>query len=88
MLLDAGLPVICVGGVWKSFDLLKNGFIEGAKRQPGSVKSTQTLKTFSLLQLEATPAVGAAYLGAKAADIHLPKDYSINASVFFKHTYE
>lgn len=90
VLLDApkGLPVICVGGVWHSFELLKQGFIKGAQTQPGDRRCEHSLKSFSLLRLEATPAVGAAYLGAKSANIVFHKDYSKNASVLFQHTYE
>ena len=56
---------------------------EGANTQPGPRKSPNSLKCFTLLQLQTTLAVGAAYLGAKCAKIEFPRDYSLNAKVFF-----
>ena len=44
-----GLPIICVGAVWKSFSLMEEGFLEGVKTQPGPKKSLNSLKSFSLL---------------------------------------
>lgn len=81
-----GVPIICVGAVWNSFDLMEKGFIEGARTQPGPRKSLHPLRRFTLLQLQASLAVGAAYLGAKFADLELPRDYSLNANVFFATT--
>ena len=82
-----GLPVICVGAVWKSFDLMKDGFIQGAASQPGPVKSAHPLRSLRLLELRSTLAVGAAYLGALKAQVELPRDYSANANVFFRHSF-
>lgn len=81
-----GLPIICVGAVWKSFSLMEEGFLEGVKTQPGPKKSLNSLKCFSLLQLQSTLAVGAAYMGAKFAKIEFPRDYSLNSKVFFSKT--
>ena len=81
-----GLPIICVGAVWKSFSLMEEGFLEGVKTQPGQKKSLNSLKRFSLLQLQSTLAVGAAYMGAKFAKIEFPRDYSLNSKVFFSKT--
>ena len=37
---EGGLNIVCVGSVWKSWDLLKDGFLEGMKDQEGiSVRS-------------------------------------------------
>lgn len=79
-----GLPIICVGAVWNSFDLMKKGFLEGASTQPGPRKSSHSLSRFNLLQLQTSLAVGAAYLGAKFAKVEFPRDYSLNANVFFQ----
>jgi len=84
--LPDGLPIICVGAVWASFDLMKKGFIEGALSQPGRRQSANALRSFSLLELQSSLAVGAAYLGAKTANVSLPRDYSANATVFYRHS--
>lgn len=82
------MPVICVGAVWKSFDIMKEGFIEGTSSQPGPVKSSRSLPSFRLIELSTTLAVGAAYLGAKGAGIDLPRDYNSNFNVFFRHAFQ
>jgi len=83
-----GLPVICVGAVWRSFDLMKEGFVEGAGSQPGPIKSSNPLRSFRLLELSSTLAVGAAYLAAKEAKLDLVRDYSANAKLFFRHSFQ
>lgn len=83
-----GLPVICVGAVWRSFDLMKEGFVEGAGSQPGPIKSSNSLRSFRLLELCSTLAVGAAYLAAKEAKLELVRDYSANAKLFFRHSFQ
>ena len=32
---EGGLNIVCVGSVWKSWDLLKDGFLEGIKTNNG-----------------------------------------------------
>ena len=32
---EGGLNIVCVGSVWKSWDLLKEGFLEGIKDENG-----------------------------------------------------
>lgn len=81
-----GLPIICVGAVWNSFDLMEKGFTEGANTQPGPRKCPNALERFSLLQLQTTLAVGAAYMGAKFAKIDFPREYGRNSKVFFSKT--
>jgi N-acetylglucosamine kinase len=85
---EKGLPVICVGAVWTSFDLMKDGLIEGSSTQPGPRKTSRSLKSFTLLKLRTTLAVGAAYLGAREAKFDMPRDYSQNADAFFQHVYD
>jgi N-acetylglucosamine kinase len=81
-----GLPIICVGAVWKSFSLMEEGFLEGVNTQTGPRKSSHSLERFTLLQLQTSLAVGAAYMGAKFAKIEFPRDYSLNSKVFFSKT--
>ncbi|XP_073970797.1 N-acetylglucosamine kinase isoform X2 [Rhodnius prolixus] len=73
-----GLPVVCVGSVWKSWDLLQNGFVNHLKKA-----APKQLTEVSLLVLKTTAATGAVYLAAKASAYNLPRDYSNNYKVFF-----
>ncbi|EDO42704.1 predicted protein [Nematostella vectensis] len=77
-----GLRVICVGSVWKSWDLLKEGFLEGLKGADGK----PVLKEITLLRLRETCAVGAAVLGAKVSDHVLPVDYDAMVETLFTST--
>uniref|UniRef100_A0A915PNB4 N-acetyl-D-glucosamine kinase n=1 Tax=Setaria digitata TaxID=48799 RepID=A0A915PNB4_9BILA len=52
-------PLLLIGSVWQSWELLKNGFIHGLKSNGSPIKQV-TLHT--LLE---TPALGAAFLAAK-----------------------
>lgn len=74
--IDGGLPVVCVGSVWKSWDLLKPGFIKHLEEQ-------QNVPEFSLLELTTNVATGAAYLAAKSCNYVLPKSTNENCKVFY-----
>jgi len=81
---DAGLKVVCTGSVWKSWDLLKEGFIEGlGSLSPDAIE----INKLTLLSLNKPAAFGAVYLGARKAGHSLPVDLSQNATVFFQHTF-
>lgn len=63
---ERGLQIICVGSVWKSWHLLKDGFVERlqvATHFPGGV---------TLVQLTETAAIGAAVIGARDIGVDLP----------------
>lgn len=77
---DGGLKIVCVGSVWKSWDLLKKGFLQGIK--PRNKKDVD-IKELTLLKLLKPGHVGAAYLGARAVSHTIPADYSSNAEIFF-----
>ena len=53
-----GLPIVCVGSVWKSWDLLKPGFI-------AAIQERGILTEFSLISAKCSAAAGAAYLAAR-----------------------
>ncbi|XP_002734945.2 N-acetyl-D-glucosamine kinase-like [Saccoglossus kowalevskii] len=81
---DGGLQIVCVGSVWKSWDLLKEGFLEGLKpRHDRDI----TIEEFSLLDLKESPAIGAAVIGAKEFDYNLSIKYQDNVDVFFHHKF-
>ncbi|KAL1138188.1 hypothetical protein AAG570_009880, partial [Ranatra chinensis] len=73
-----GLPVVCVGSVWKSWELLKPGFV----RQIAD-SNYANVKELSLLELTTSVATGAVYIAAKASNYNLPRDYSKNYNVFY-----
>lgn len=74
-----GLPVVCVGSVWLSWEYLKPGFVTQLKE--GAAK----LQRLSLLRLTTSIATGSAYLAAKEINFDLPRDYTDNHEVFFTY---
>ncbi|GAB6020254.1 hypothetical protein CHUAL_002972 [Chamberlinius hualienensis] len=74
-----GVPIACVGAVWLSWDFLKEGFLQGIKKQTGEY----FLHEFTLYRPITTLALGAAYLGAKEAGHVLPLDWTKNSQSFF-----
>lgn len=80
--LQGGVPIICIGSVWKSWDLLKPGFLAEL------TENGKGLRSVTLHRLKVPMATGACYLGADAAGIHFPKTYSDNTTVFFSNNLE
>ncbi|KAB0794097.1 hypothetical protein PPYR_11941 [Photinus pyralis] len=74
---EHGLQVLCVGSVWLSWDLLKEGFIPIIEEQTD-------VRQLSLVKLTTTMAVGAAYMAADRLDIQLPRDYNQNYEEFYR----
>lgn len=72
------LSIVCVGSVWLSWDLLKMGFIK-------EMNTTSITYGLTLKRLTQTMALGATYLAADAIDFNLPRDYSRNYEIFYKH---
>lgn len=60
--IEAGLNIICVGSVFKAWDLLEKGFVELLSNH---------LKNFRLLKMKQSSAYGAAKLGAKESKFDL-----------------
>ena len=73
-----GLPIVCVGSVFKSWDLLKPGFTEtlgiGSEDPP-------KLARFSAVRLTVPSALGAALLAAPS----ITSDYSKNLEIIYSH---
>ncbi|KAI1888362.1 hypothetical protein AGOR_G00184220 [Albula goreensis] len=76
---ERGLPILCVGSVWKSWELLKPGFTEVLAQVAGGHFSG-----YSLLTLHQSSALGGASLGARSIGTTLPLNYNANAHVFYK----
>lgn len=72
-----GLQVVCVGSVWKSWDLLMAGFTQ-------QMEKNEAIKSYTMVKLKIGMATGAAYLGAKEAGENLPKNYANNVVAFFR----
>lgn len=71
---EGGLPIICVGSVFKSWILLMEGFL--------SVIDPR-ISEFTLLRLNKSTALGAAVMGAKKANRKLPLNLKDNCSVLY-----
>lgn len=72
-----GLPVVCIGSVWKSWELLKPGFVKELSANADHIKE------ISLLQLKAPVAIGACYLSADVAKFKIKKCYNESTITFF-----
>ncbi|XP_035673899.1 N-acetyl-D-glucosamine kinase-like isoform X3 [Branchiostoma floridae] len=81
---EGGLQVVCVGSVWKSWDVLREGFLRGML--PRNERDV-AIKTITLLELKQSCAIGAANLGGRSIGKKLPVKYADNATVFFSHTF-
>ncbi|XP_062500922.1 N-acetyl-D-glucosamine kinase-like [Corticium candelabrum] len=77
---SGGLPIVCEGSVWKSWDLLQDGFLH-TLYPPGS--NPVHVQEFSLLRLTQPAAIGAAVLGAKKVGDKLPIDYSTHVTQLY-----
>ncbi|XP_048391905.1 N-acetyl-D-glucosamine kinase isoform X2 [Stegostoma tigrinum] len=78
-----GLPIVCVGSVWNSWDLLKNGFLEVLKERP----MAKNVCKFTMMKLKCSSAVGATSLGARHVGYNLPMNYADNVDIFFEHCF-
>jgi len=76
---EGGLNIVCVGSVWKSWDLMKDGFLEGIKNNNGQ----PSISELTMVKLSVGMATGATYLGAKAAGKSIPKKFHENVEKFF-----
>lgn len=84
---DLGLPILCVGSVWKSWNLLKPGFTEVLNEVASSDKFKGRFRGYSLLVLQQSSALGGASLGAQTLGEKITMDYFANAKVFYQHTF-
>lgn len=84
---DLGLPILCVGSVWKSWELMKPGFTEVLDKVASSDKFKGRFHGYSLLILQHSSALGGASLGAQSMGAALAMDYKANAKVFYRHTF-
>jgi N-acetylglucosamine kinase len=79
------VAIVCVGSVWKSWPLLSQGFIEAATAPFADVFGSGHIKSFRLLQLTETSAVGAAWKGAQLIKHDLPLKFSTFTRTLFEY---
>ncbi|XP_057340084.1 N-acetyl-D-glucosamine kinase [Microplitis mediator] len=78
-LATGGLKVICVGSVWKSWNLMEKGFTNEIKRR-------HLVDELTLLRLKAPSAIGACYVaGEKISCESLVKTHDKNSEAFFHY---
>ncbi|KAF4089124.1 hypothetical protein AMELA_G00062940 [Ameiurus melas] len=82
---DLGLPILCVGSVWLSWELMKDGFTQVLSQ--AKLSGYSNFQKYSLLTLCQSSAVGGAKMGAQNAGATMPLDYSTSSSVFFSHLF-
>lgn len=75
---------MCVGSVWKSWDLLKEGFLN----QLNNYNSNEVIvEEFTLVVLETPVALGGVYLIAKKIHYNYPFDYEHNYKELFHYVH-
>ncbi|XP_035180398.1 N-acetyl-D-glucosamine kinase [Oxyura jamaicensis] len=83
---ELGLPIVCVGSVWNSWDVMREGFVRVLAQARGQ-RPGGSFTRFSLLKLRHSSALGGASLGAKSIGQALPLDYASNVDVFYSHRF-
>ncbi|XP_068611865.1 N-acetyl-D-glucosamine kinase isoform X4 [Brachionichthys hirsutus] len=84
---DLGLPILCEGSVWSSWELLKPGFTEVLGKVASSDKFKGRFHGYSLMILQHSSALGGASLGARNIGAAVSLDYSTNVKVFYRHSF-
>lgn len=76
---EAGaLNVVCVGSVWKSWPLLRHGFVSTVERRAGAWVPYD----LRMVQLTQQMAMGAVYMGVDGVGDEVPREYGDNYRVF------
>ncbi|MEQ2283048.1 hypothetical protein AMECASPLE_007073 [Ameca splendens] len=81
---EPGVPILCVGSVWKSWSLLKPGFTEVLDKAASSDGLKGRFRGYSLLTLQHSSALGGASLGAQRLGSSISMDYGANAKIFYQ----
>ncbi|CAG9808030.1 unnamed protein product [Chironomus riparius] len=82
LILSCHLPILCVGSVWISWELLKQGFID-------ELHLHNIPFELRLLKLKTgvSPALGSIYMAADFVKFSLPREYAKNYEIFFRYNY-
>ncbi|CAL1590342.1 unnamed protein product [Knipowitschia caucasica] len=84
---DMGLPILCEGAVWRSWDLLKPGFTPVLTEAASSDQFRGRFRGYRLLTLQQSSALGGARLGSEELGAPLHMDYCSNAKEFYSHRF-
>lgn len=79
LVVNNNFNIVCVGSVFKSWHLLKNGFVN-------EISKTHVDFGISLISLTQPMAMGAVYVAADSIQENLPRDYSHNFEIFFHYS--
>ncbi|XP_063042337.1 N-acetyl-D-glucosamine kinase isoform X2 [Engraulis encrasicolus] len=82
---EMGLPILCEGAVWGSWELMKDGFTEVLALAQGC--GGGRFRSYGLMTLRQSSALGGAKLGARNSGATLGLDYAANVNVFYKHSF-
>ncbi|XP_022249138.1 N-acetyl-D-glucosamine kinase-like isoform X2 [Limulus polyphemus] len=74
---EGGLPIVCVGSVFKSWELLKSGFL--------ATLGNGRLREFTLLRPKTSSALGAALMAARKLKRELPVAFGEHAWVMYHY---
>lgn len=78
LVVNNSFNIVCVGSVFKSWNLLKNGFVN-------EISKTNLEFGINLIQLTTPMAMGAVYVAADSIQYDLPRDYAHNFEIFYHH---
>ncbi|KAE8278985.1 N-acetyl-D-glucosamine kinase [Larimichthys crocea] len=84
---DLGLPILCEGLVWRSWEFLKPGFTEVLDKLASSDRFKGRFHGYSLLVLQQSSALGGASLGARSMGATITMDYAANTKIFYRHSF-
>ncbi|XP_015439368.1 PREDICTED: N-acetyl-D-glucosamine kinase isoform X2 [Dufourea novaeangliae] len=73
-----GLQIICVGSVWKSWEHMKDAFLN-------EIHDSNVIDELTLLRLTTSAAVGACYVAAEKIDWAFTKPYKDNVETFYHY---
>uniref|UniRef100_A0AAY4D350 Uncharacterized protein n=1 Tax=Denticeps clupeoides TaxID=299321 RepID=A0AAY4D350_9TELE len=84
---ELGLPILCEGAVWGSWELMKSACHGCPLLTQGDGLNAEDKFPCVLMTLCKSSALGGAKLGAQNVGAVLPLDYQANVNVFYRHSF-
>lgn len=78
LVVNNSFNIVCVGSVFKSWPLMKNGFVN-------EISKSNIDFGLNLIHLTTPMAMGAVYVAADSIQCNLPRDYAHNFEIFYHH---
>lgn len=75
------INLVCVGSMWNSWQLIKDGFVEW-------LNTNSSIKEIALVKMTTSAAIGAAYMAADKVGLELQKEFGENYEAFYRYTNE